>query len=194
MDILKTAREIGVFETAVNLAKVKNSTEVIQKIGTSMPLPDENTESYVSLIADWLIGFGKRKYMFLTPEIALIEEIGRQTNGEAEIIIAIPCDLESEAKERLINNLPRVGLVTTLEEPYFPRSFFPSNGMIVISGYLGGNRPMVLHDTYRLVEHYSDFHGKKVFVPFLELDKATRYDGWMEIGQHRLNARWRKAV
>ena len=37
MDIQKTAREIGLFETAINLAKVSNSADVIQKVGTSIP-------------------------------------------------------------------------------------------------------------------------------------------------------------
>lgn len=193
MDIQKTAREIGLFETAVNLAKVKNSAEVIQKVGAAMPLPDEDIESRIEQIADWLINFGKSKYMFLTPEIALIEEIGRRTNSSAEIIIAIPCDMENEAKERLIDNLPHTASVTTLEEPFFPQSFFPENGMIVISGYLSGERPMVLQDTYRLVDHYSDFRGKKAFVSYLELDTAIRYEGWMEISQQRFNAEWRES-
>ena len=65
--------------------------------------------------------------------------------------------------------------------------------MIVISGYLGGGRPMVMHDTYRMVEHYSGFMGKKVFVPYLELDTAARYEGWMEINQQRLNGKWRRS-
>ena len=191
MDMQKTAREIGLFETAVNLAKVSNSADVIQKVGASMPLPDEEIGVRVGRVAEWLLSFGKGKYMFLTPEIALIEEMGKLSNKKTEVIIAVPCDLDSEAKERLNNNLPRSVSVTVLEEPYFPQSFFPGNGLMVISGYLGGDRAMVLPDTYRMVEHYSGFLGKKVFVPYKELDAATRYDGWMEIGQNRLSTKWR---
>ena len=191
MDIQKTAREIGLFETAVNLANVSSSADVIRKVGASMPLPDEDIGIRVGQIAEWLLSFGKRKYMYLTPEIALIEEMGRRSNGEAEVIIAVPCDLEQEARERLNNNLPHGVMVTVLEEPYFPQSFFPGNGMIVISGYSCGERAMVLPDTYRMVEHYSGFLGKRVFVPYKELDVAIRYDGWMEISQQRLSAKWR---
>lgn len=191
MDIQKTVREIGLFETAVNLAKVSNSADVIQKVGASMPLPDENIGVKVGQVAEWLLHFGKSKYMFLTPEIALIEEMGKQTNSEIEVIIAVPSDLEQEAKERLNNNIPHGLVVTILEEPYFLQSFFPGNGMIVISGYLGSNRAMVLPDTYRMVEHYSGFLGKKVFIPYKELDAATRYDGWIEISQQRISAKWR---
>lgn len=191
MDIQKTAREIGLFETAVNLAKVSNSADVIQRVGASMPLPDEGIGVRVGQVAKWLLSFGKSKYMFLTPEIALIEEMGKQSNSETEVIIAVPCDLEQEARERLNSNFPRGVMVTVLEEPYFPQSFFPGNGMMVISGYSGGERAMVLPDTYRMVEHYSGFLGKKVFVPYKELDAAIRYDGWMEISQQRLSAKWR---
>ena len=190
MDMQKTAREIGLFETGINLSKVCNSTDVIQKIGASMPIPDEDIANRVPKIAAWLHGFGKSKYMFLTPEIALIEEMTKLPN-QKEVIIAIPCDLEGEAKERLRNNLPRGIEVTVLEEPYFPQSFFPGNGLMVVCGHSAGGRPMVLPDTYRMVEHYSGFLGKKVFIPYKELETAARYDGWLEVSQQRLSTKWR---
>lgn len=190
MDMQKTAREIGLFETGINLSRVCNSTDVIQKVGASMPLPDEDIANRVPKIAAWLHSFGKSKYMFLTPEIALIEEMTKLSNQE-EVIVAIPCDLEGEAKERLRNNLPRGIEVTVLEEPYFPQSFFPGNGLMVVCGYSAGGRPMVLPDTYRMVEHYSGFLGKKVFIPYKELETAARYDGWLEVSQQRLSTKWR---
>ena len=190
MDMQKTAREIGLFETGINLSKVCNSTDVIQKVGASMPLPDGDIADRIPQIAAWLLGFGKSKYMFLNPEIALIEEMAKLSSQE-EVIIAIPCDLEGEAKERLRNNLPRGIEVTILEEPYFPQSFFPGNGLMVVCGYSAGGRPMVLPDTYRMVEHYSGFLGKKLFIPYKELETAARYDGWLEVSQQRLSTKWR---
>ncbi len=191
MDMQKTVREIGMFETAVNLAKVRNSNDVIQKVGISMPLPDEGIESRIGQIAKWLLSFGKSKYMFFSPEIAIIQEMGKRSDNKIEVIIAVPCDLDVEAKERLSNNIPHGVIVTILAEPYFPQSFYPGNGMMVISGYLGGDRAMVLPDTFRMVEHYNGFLGKKAFVPYKEMDAAIRYDGWMEISQQRLSAKWR---
>ena len=192
MDMRKTAREIGLFETAVNLAKVSSSADVIEKVGASMPLPDENIEIRVGQIAEWLLSFDKKKHLFFTPEIALIEEMGKRANRETEVIIAIPCDLEQEARKRLNNNLPHGVAVTIYEEPYF-LPLFPKDGMMVISGYSGGGRAMVLPDTYRMVEHYSGFRGKKVFVPYTELDAAPRYEGWFEISRQRISAKWRSA-
>lgn len=190
MDMQKTAREIGLFETGINLSKVCNSTDVIQKVGASMPLPDEDIANRVPQIAAWLHSFGKSKYMFLTPEITLIEEMSKYSNQD-EVIIAIPCNLEREAMDRLRNNLPRGIEVTILEEPYFPHSFFPGNGLLVVCGYAADGRAMVLPDTYRMVEHYSGFLGKKVFIPYKELETAARYDGWLEISQQRLSTKWR---
>lgn len=191
MDMHKTAKEIGLFLTAINLVAVMNSLDVQEKVGASMPLPDSDTESKVSKIIKWLIRFGKRKYMFLTPEIALIEELLRQTDNKAEVTIAVPCNLDPEVKERLQNNLPHGATVELLEEPHFPANLYPSNGIIVTCGYLGGKRPMVMADTYRMVEHYSSFLGKKVFIPYIQLSSATRYDGWMEVGQQRISEVWR---
>lgn len=190
MDMQKTAREIGLFETGVNLSMVCGSTDVIEKVGASMPLPDEDIIDRLPQIAEWLHGFGKSKYMFLTPEIALIEEMAKLSD-QAEVIIAIPCDLETEAKERLRNNLPHSIKVTVLEEPYFPQAFYPGNSLMIVCGYSAGGRPMVLPDTYRMVEHYSGFLGKKVFIPYKEIETAARYDGWLEVSQQRLSTKWR---
>lgn len=191
IDIQKTAKEIGHFETACNLFKVKESTDVIQKVGASMPLPDKDIEKKTSEVAKWLIGFGKRKYMFLTPEIALIEKMSKENASQVEVIVTMPCDMDHESKERLENNLPRGIKITLLEEPFFPHSFFPESGMVVICGYIGGEKPMVLPHTYRMVEHYSSFLGKKVFVPYVELTTSKRFDGWMELNQQRICERWR---
>lgn len=50
---------------------------------------------------------------------------------------------------------------------------------------------MVLPETYRMIDHYSGFLGKKVFVPYVELEDAVRYEGWMEVSRDRFNTVWR---
>lgn len=190
MDLQKAAREIGFFETGINLSKVCGSADVLRKAGASMPLPDENIFGKVRQIAAWLHGFGKHKYLFLTPEIAILEELGKLMGREEEILIALPCDLESDAKERVRNNVPRNAKTTILEEPYFPQ-LYPGNSLMVVCGYAAGGRSMVLPDTYRMVEHYSGFRGKKAFIPYRELDAGVRYDGWMEVSPQKLNTVWR---
>lgn len=191
MDMQKTVREIGLFETAVNLSQVCDSSDVQTKVGAFMPLPDENISQNIKSIAKWLLSFNKKKYLFMLPEIALVDAIADFTNNDIEIIFAIPCDMNPEAKARLENNLPNQLPVSILEEPFFPSDFFPGNGMIVVSGYMAGDRTMVFSDTYRLIEHYNGFLGKRAFVPYSKLAPACRYDGWLEVGQQRFNIKWR---
>ena len=56
MDMHRTAKEIGLFLTAINLVAVMDSPDVQDKVGASMPLPDSDTEKKVSDIAKWLAG------------------------------------------------------------------------------------------------------------------------------------------
>jgi len=191
MDIKKIIKEIGLFEMANNLIKVNDRNTLLSKVEETMPFPPENINQRIYQIAQWLLGFKKKKYLFFIPEIALIEEMIKQTKEKIEVIIVLPCDLDIEARERINNNLPRGVDISLLEEPYFPHSFYPENGMIVISGYLANERAMVFNDTYRLIEHYSGFFGKKVFVSYTEPVNSSRIMGWLEVSNRRLTTNWR---
>ena len=178
MDMLKTVREIGFFETGCNLVEVIDSKDVQAKAGAVMPLPDPALADLISNIAEWLATFSKDKYMFLSPEISIVDKLAEKS-PDSEAIMLVPCDMDQEVKERLRSNIPKSMKVSLLEEPYFPEAFYPGNGIVIICGYLAGGRMMVLPETYRLIDHYSGFWGKKVFVPYVELVDAIRYDGWM---------------
>lgn len=190
MDMLKTVREIGFFETGCNLVEVIDSKDVQAKAGVVMPLPDPALADSISDIAEWLAAFGKAKYMFLSPEISIVDKLAER-NPKNEAIMLIPCDMDQEIKERLRGNIPKSMKVSLLEEPYFPEDIYPGNGILVICGYLAGGRMMVLPETYRMIDHYSGFWGKKVFVPYVELTDAVRYDGWMEVRSDKISMIWR---
>lgn len=191
MELLKSVREIGFFELSTNLSKVLNSEAVSSKAGASLPLPDTNIVDSVEKIAKWLASFGKSKYLFLSPEIALIECLAALCPQQEAIMLA-PCDMGEDVRARLANNLPRHMRTLLLEEPFFPEDFYPGNGIIVVCGYLAGGRAMVLPETYRLIDHYvGGFYGKKVFVPYTELTEGTRYAGWLEVSAEKFNRIWR---
>lgn len=181
MNLQKIFREMGLFETVQNLSKVMNSQEVIDKVGGYAPLPPKSIVNTIQEASKWLIDLNKQKYMFLSPEIALIEEMSQYANEATETIIVIPADLEVDIKDRLQKNLSKKIKIELLEESFFPQQFLPSNAVIVASGYLGNGRMFVLPDTYRMLEHYSGFYGDKVFIPYVELDTAQRYKEWMEL-------------
>ncbi|MCR5587684.1 MAG: hypothetical protein K6F77_09185 [Lachnospiraceae bacterium] len=189
MDVLKINREIGLFLACENIAKVLNSSEVVNKVGAEMPLPKDNLTQNVGKITDWLSGFNKSKYMFLNPEIALIE---RFTNSQStEAIIVEPCDMDDEIRTRLKDNLPQNVKVTILQEPFFPKRFRPDNGIIVVTGYLAGNKTMVLPETLRMINHYKNFWGKIVFVPYVVVNDYIRCGEWMEVSSSIFNEIWR---
>lgn len=180
MDSRTSAREFGFFETCLNLERVMDSREVREQAGAYMPLPDNDVAARVQAVAEWLHGLDKTRYMFLTPELALMDELAKLSQN-AEMIVTIPHDMDPDVRDRLQNNLPKRVKTTLLEEPFTLTNFYPSNSVIVICGYLGGGRPMVMYDTYRMAAQYSRFYGKIVFVPFAVLDSALRYDGWREL-------------
>lgn len=192
MNSRKTACEIGLFETAGNIAQILNRPAAAAKAGASMPLPAADIKSRIHQTAVRLLGLRKKKYMFLTPEIAVLEEMAALSpNSCLEAILALPCDMDPQSRERLKNNLPCGIEVEILDEPYFPNAFFPGNGAIVICGYTGGDRLMVLSSTYRMAEHYSGFLGKKIFVPYAEFDISVPCEGWMELNPLILTEEWR---
>lgn len=193
MELLKTVREVGFFETGRNLTQVLDSGAVRAQAEAVMPLPAPNLADAMERIAGWLSAFRKEKYLFLTPEIALVELLAAR-NPEQEAMLLVPCGTEEEVRARLEDNLPRQMRTSLLEEPFFPREFYPDNGIIIACGYLAGSRAMVLPETYRIIDHYTaGFYGKKVFIPYAELSEGTRYEGWIEVSMEKFSRLWRDA-
>jgi hypothetical protein len=195
MDAIKTVREIGTFMANENIVKFLTSEDVRSKVGAVMPLPSSDFLEYMNNAAEWIASFGKSKYMFFSPEIALIEKLP-SCKDRTESIIMAPCDMDHEIKSRLKENLPRNMKVVLLDETKYPESvgidFRPRNGIIVISGYLAGERIMVLPETYRLINSYGNgFMGKTVFVPYTTIHESTRYADWLEVGADKFNEIWR---
>ena len=86
-----------------------------------------------------------------------------------------------------------------LNETEYPESvgidFRPRNGIIVISGYLAGERIMVLPETYRLINSYGNgFMGKTVFVPYTTIEESIRYAAWLEVRADKFNEIWSVSV
>lgn len=193
MNIQSTVREIGAFETARNLANVLESNSVAAKVGAEMPLPETSIEDRIHGVAEWLLAFNKSKYMFLNAEFLLIETMADLAKSPFEALIVVSRDMTDDSKSRLISNLPHRDnlIVTVLEEPYFA-NIYPSSGMLVFSGYEADGRMMALTDTYRMIEEYSSFYGRKAFIPYVSLDSAVRYRGWMEVRYDRITDVWRE--
>ena len=53
-------------------------------------------------------------------------------------------------------------------------------GVIIACGYMADYHPMVLPETYRMIDHYWGFTGQKIFVPYVYVPAAIRYRDWQE--------------
>lgn len=186
MDMNKTSAETGLFEAAKNLSLIHNESfaEICR-----MPMPSSDISERTRSAAQRLAALGKEKILLLTPELALIDELSEISS--AQILIAVPCDMDAEARARLEMNLPKKMPVMLLYEPFFPEDFYPSNAVIVICGYLGGGRAMIFPETYRLAEHYDGFRGKKVFISYVETAYTAHRDGWIEMNTQNFSEIWR---
>lgn len=189
MDIIKTAREIGLFEAALNMSAASGSQEVSSKIEASMPMPGGDFSPRIEQAADYLLSFGKRKLMLLSPEIALIGEIGRKAGSHVQLILVLPCDMDPESKERLRNNIPKDAVVQFLEEPYFADNFTPADGLVAAFGYMAGGHLMMLPESYRMTERYCRW-GKRVFVPYVVRNDAARFPNWIEMNPRNFSNVW----
>ena len=192
MNVLRTAEEIGLVQVGLNVAELLSSEELRNKVGAAMPLPSIKLKDNVEKMVAWIAELGKSKLMFLTPEIALFDIIPKYI-ADAEVIVLVPCSMDDEVKGRLAENIPANVTVSLLNEPYFPDKFIPSNGVIVACGYMANGRLIVLPETYRMIEHYKDFYGKFVFLPYVKIDEFIKYEEWIEINPDKFNLIWRDA-
>jgi hypothetical protein len=192
MDVRKMfSRGMGLIDLGIICDKFRDSLDVRRDVEAFMPFPDTHMSPRVKMQADHLCDLNKQKYMILGPEFSLIEEMAKNSRAkEIEIIVTLPVSLEDEDRERICNNIPHGVHVEVLSETFFPKSFFPKNGVIVVPGYMSASRAMVMSETYRMVEHYSGFWGKRIFVPYRVLDEACRYPGWWQIDQFGVSDRW----
>ena len=191
MDCIKISRELGLFEAVRNISVVSNSLEVCDKVEQGMPMPGADFAPRITQAVDYILSFGKRNLMFLSPEIALIEEIAKRKIPSMHVVLVLSGDMDPDSRTRLYNNIPNGISVQFLEENYFP-GFRPSNGMVVSFGYMAGEHLMVLPECYRCIEKYHPrFYGRKAFVPYVVREDATRFGEWMEVNQNNFTDVWR---
>lgn len=181
MDLIAVINEVGLFEASANLAGIDHSV-LAAALDGQMPLPPISCAEAAASAANWLLSFNKTRFMFLTPEIQLIEAMSAQTQRPLVCEYVLPFNVDPEIKGRLQANLPTIRTirVSTLDEPAFPVDFYPSNGLIVACGFTSGHRAMVLPETYRMLNHYKDFRGHIVFCSVFDAKDVCSFDTWLQ--------------
>ncbi len=179
IDISQMICEIGLLETICMMQKVgfDNIDErVLSCIPATVSLSDVGQR--LSHITECVMESGKQDILLLSPEIALLERCSSRSNVRFRIII--PRDMDEDVASRVKCNIPNTMSVSFIDEPFYPSGFYPSNGLIMAFGFQNGDRAMLLPSTYRILEHYRGFMGRKVFVPINGRGQCIRAAAWVE--------------
>lgn len=173
--------EIGLIETALNISKYIDDSQIVSESIKFMPFPDANFRERTIQIAEQIKSLNKEKILILTPEIALIELLKDSANI-SEILICISSEMNDEAKERISNNIP-IGKakVTLIDENTFPKDFSPANAAIVAVGYADRDKAIILRENYKMLNVYNKFYGMKLLISSQNDVSNERPMGWIAI-------------
>ncbi len=172
--------EIGVVETALNISKYINDSQIVYESSRFIPFPDAEFHERIYRIAKHIKSLKKEKILLLTPDIALIELL-KDSEFISEILVCISSELNEETKERISNNLPTGIKVTLIDENTFPKNFNTLNAAIVAVGYSGKDKAIILRENYKMMSAYNGFYGMKVLVSCQDDVCNERPIGWIAI-------------
>ena len=172
--------EIGVIETALNIGKYIDDSQIVIESSRFMPFPDADFYKRTTDIAEQIKSLKKEKILLLTPDIALIELI-KNSEYISEILVCVSSELNDEAKERISNNLPAGIKVTLIDENTFPKDFTPSNAAIVAVGYADREKAIILRENYKMLNVYNKFYGMKLLISPQNSVSNERPMGWIAI-------------
>lgn len=183
IDIKSNINETGVVETLCVLHNHANSSEVMNDASLHLPIPEDNTHDKIVGIVDSLAKLNKKKLLFLTPEIAIIERFNTVECVE-EIIVCLPSDYDEETYERIFNNKPVGVKITFIKENEVPLDFTGNNAAIVAFGFCDAERALVLNSNYRMMERYKAFYGCKILVSCGNHMSNARPIGWTPVNTY----------
>lgn len=177
--------EFGLIETLKVLSKYISETDIIDDCCKFIPIPETGSFKNLENIKKSIGKLEKKRLLFLTPEIALIEEI-KDVSFVEDIIVCIPSEMDNETVERIANNIPS-GIKTSLireHEISLLRPFRPDNAAIVVFGFCDGTNALITDYNYRMMEYYDSFCGKKVLVSCGNGVTNQRPSGWIPVKAH----------
>ena len=123
MNIREIVKEVGYFETSLNLLPALGSADAAERIAADMPLPSADIGERIEAYAKGIAKKGKKKIFLLTPEIALIEKLAEYPENIESVLIVLPSDMDPEMCERIGKNLLKTVDIQLIREPFFRRIF-----------------------------------------------------------------------
>lgn len=165
MNIKDTLDEIGILETNIQIEKYIDDKSLLNSVSSEMPIPTKKeTENIIDNAVNKILELNKKNIFMLSNEIALIEKLLLHKDKIQNIIVCLSRNLSDEQVSNIKSNVPKNSNVTFIHELEYPNIIKPRDSIILVLGYLNGNSSIVTNNTYRMIELYKSFLGKKVFV------------------------------
>lgn len=165
MNIRDTINEIGILETNLQIEKYIDDEALLKSISSEMPVPIQcETKMILNNAVEKIISMNKENIFLLSNEIALIERLLFHHEKIKNILVCLSRNLSEEQKKNIKNNVPKTNNITFINELEYPNIIKPKNSIILVVGYKNGNNCILTDNTYRMLELYKSFLGKKIFV------------------------------
>lgn len=165
MNIKDTLDEIGILETNLQIEKYIDDKSLLNNVSSEMPIPIKcETKDIIDNAMNRILELNKKNIFMLSNEIALIEKMLLYKDKIQNIIVCLSRNLSDEQINNIKSNIPKNSNVTFINELEYPNIIKPKDSIILVLGYVNGNNCIVTNNTYRMVELYKSFLGKKVFV------------------------------
>ena len=182
MDLIDTIDEIGIFETNIQLNKYVENVELMYDISKYIPVSSGLfTLRSISDVVIKILNLQKRNIMFLSNEIAILEDMLKYKDCFDNIIVVLSGNLSREQKEIIIKNSPDKNIIKYINELEYPSLIKPKNSVIISFGYKNNNKCLLNKKSYRTLEIYKEFLGEKVFVSCLNESISERPKNWVSI-------------
>lgn len=186
MNLMDIIDEIGMFETNAQLDKYIDNVELMYDISKYVPISsDSSTLRSVNEVVIKILNLRKRNIMFLSNEIAILEEILKYKEYFDHIIVVLSGNLSKEQKEIIIKNSPNQNIIKYINELEYPTLIKPKNSVIISFGYKNGNKCLLNKKSYRTLEIYKEFFGEKVFISCLNENISERPKNWILINREK---------
>lgn len=182
MNLVDIIDEIGMFEINEQLNKYIGNAQLMYDISKYIPVSlGLSTLPSVNEVVIKILNLQKRNIMFLSNEIAILEDILKYKEYFDNIIVVLSSALSCEQKEIIIKNSPDLNIIKYINELEYPILIKPKNSVIISFGYKNGNKCLLSKKSYRTLEIYKDFLGEKVFVSCLDESISERPKNWISI-------------
>lgn len=182
MNLIDTMDEIGIFETTTQLNKYIDNGELMYDISKFVPVSFDTTSlRSVNEVVIKILNLQKRNIMFLSNEIAILEEILKYKEYFDNIIVVLSSNLNREQREIIVKNSPNRNIIKYINELEYPTLIKPKNSVIISFGYRSGDKCLLTKNSYRSLEIYKNFLGDKIFVSCFKESVNIRPKGWISV-------------